>query len=773
MRHNTLIPRTRTLLAGAMAALAGGQALAETAGRVSFVNGSVSATSPDGQSRALRRGDAINGGDRIETRSGRLQIRFTDGGFVSLQPNTVFGVDQYLYANKAPEETSLFFSLLRGGMRTVTGAIGKVNKQSYKVRTPVATIGIRGTGYLAETDNERTLVSVGAGLVFVENSFGNATGSAGQNIEATLQRPPQLTREAPEIRATRPEGDGSETDDTSLASNAAYKFGDQTTLPDGDPLLLAPNPLGGYLLIDPVVPPVVVPPLLKPLADTDVVTGTPLYSLASPMLYVDGPDSLMGLFATFNQTSTDPLLRGGLLTIADPASSPANILLDSGTLTFNMVTVLNGLSWGEFTNGGAATDSVSFGNLTALSSTEFMPYIIGTASTSLLSGGTAKYTLMGHTMPTLDRLHTTGTAINSFKIDIDFDFGLMDLALDLSVFAVPGVEETINVTQNDISIAGSFASKEFNLVNLTGTGTACVINGCSASISGFFSGVDGANLGTSYSVFSDLGTVQGVAALSTFNNVIARPDTAPLPDMQVYTLSTTAALGVFGGYPTDPAFTPSLLADFDASGALVSSNLTYPSPSGILSNGITSPALVADVGTFKTLSWGRYHSGTIDVLGSPTVLSGSNSAHYIIGEETPSSTMSSLFAQGGTATYALSGHTTGTFYDPTGVITRSAQSMTGTLTADFLNSTLGVAMNWSMTDSSTYALNSSIGLNGSAQFSAGNLTTTGTLGACASTGCSTRINGFFSGQQAEQIGLTYVIQDDMYSVNGAASFQKQ
>lgn len=767
MRHNTLIPRTRTLLAGAMAALAGGQALAETAGRVSFVNGSVSATSPDGQSRALRRGDAINGGDRIETRSGRLQIRFTDGGFVSLQPNTVFGVDQYLYANKAPEETSLFFSLLRGGMRTVTGAIGKVNKQSYKVRTPVATIGIRGTGYLAETNNERTLVSVGAGLVFVENSFGNATGSAGQSIEATLQRPPQLTREAPEIRATRPEGDGAETEDTSLASTAANEFGDQI-LPDGTPLLLAPDPLlGGYLLLDPVVA-----PLVKPLADTDVVTGTPQYSLASPMLYVDGPDSLMGLFATFNQTSTDPLLRGGLLTLADPASSPANILLDSGTLTFNMVTVLNGLSWGEFTNGAAATDSVSFGNLTALSSTEFMPYIIGTASTSLLSGGTAKYTLMGHTMPTLDRLHTAGTAINSFKIDIDFDFGLMDLALDLSVSAVPGDVKTINVAQNDISIAGSFASKEFNLVNLTGTGTAC-ISGCSASISGFFSGVDGANLGTSYSISSDLGIVQGVAALSTFNNVIARADTAPLPDMQVYTLSTTAASVIYGGYPTDPAFTPSLLADFDASGALVSSSLTSPSTLDVLSNNITSPALVADVGTFKTLSWGRYHSGTIDVLGSPTVLSGSNSAHYIIGEETPSSTMSSLFAQGGTATYALSGHTTGTFYDPTGVITSSAQSMTGTLTADFLNSTLGVAMNWSMTSGSAYVLNSSIGLNGSAQFSASGLTTTGSGGACASTGCSTRINGFFSGQQAEQIGLTYVIQDDMYSVNGAASFQKQ
>lgn len=105
-------------LLAASVALLSGHALAETAGRVSFVSGDASVTGSDGSSRALQRGAAINSGDRINTRAGRVQVRFTDGSFVSLQPNTVFGIDEYLYANRKPEETSLFFSLVQGGMRT-------------------------------------------------------------------------------------------------------------------------------------------------------------------------------------------------------------------------------------------------------------------------------------------------------------------------------------------------------------------------------------------------------------------------------------------------------------------------------------------------------------------------------------------------------------------------------------------------------------------------------------------------------------------------------
>ena len=331
MRHSTFKPHPVKLLAGALAALASGHTLAETAGRVSFVSGSVSATGTDGQTRTLRRGDLISGGDRIETRGGRLQIRFTDGGFVSLQPNTVFGVDQYLYANAAPEESSLFFSLLRGGMRTITGAIGKVNKQNYRVRTPVATIGIRGTGYLAETDNERTLVTVGHGRVFVENALGNVTGSAGENILATLEQPPGLTRETPDIRAPGPEGDEGDDDLTgnpAPSGSEALAFGEQV-LPDGAPLLAEPDAGGGYVFIEPVLPPV--------LLDTNLSLQTPLYSFSFPFNSNTSVTNNLLLAPETNQSATFDqgnivASRGGLLTLTNPDSTP---LLSDNTMKFS------------------------------------------------------------------------------------------------------------------------------------------------------------------------------------------------------------------------------------------------------------------------------------------------------------------------------------------------------------------------------------------------------------------------------------------------------
>ena len=114
------------------------------AGRADFVIGKVEAITTDGSRRSLSKGSAINSGETVSTEAGaRAQIRFTDGGFISLQPNTLFRVDEFNYQNKADGEEKGFFSLLKGGLRAITGAIGRVNRNTYRVTTPVATIGVR------------------------------------------------------------------------------------------------------------------------------------------------------------------------------------------------------------------------------------------------------------------------------------------------------------------------------------------------------------------------------------------------------------------------------------------------------------------------------------------------------------------------------------------------------------------------------------------------------------------------------------------------------
>lgn len=127
-----------------LAALAPAEA-AQHAAKVVYAFGQVEAHGSGGQARKLARGDAIVPGDTVVTRRGRAQLRFTDGGFAALQPGTEYRVDDYAFEGKADGSERSFLSLVRGSVRLVTGIIGRANKQNYRIRTSVATIGIRGT----------------------------------------------------------------------------------------------------------------------------------------------------------------------------------------------------------------------------------------------------------------------------------------------------------------------------------------------------------------------------------------------------------------------------------------------------------------------------------------------------------------------------------------------------------------------------------------------------------------------------------------------------
>jgi hypothetical protein len=117
------------------------------AGNVQFVIGDAKLISA-GTTRALQKGDAINEGDRVITAANAsAQIKMVDGGFIAIRPNTDMGFDTYRYQGKEDGSESAIVSLLRGGFRTITGVIGRTNKQNYLIKTATATIGIRGTDH--------------------------------------------------------------------------------------------------------------------------------------------------------------------------------------------------------------------------------------------------------------------------------------------------------------------------------------------------------------------------------------------------------------------------------------------------------------------------------------------------------------------------------------------------------------------------------------------------------------------------------------------------
>jgi len=119
----------------------------EVAGRVIVTGPGVSAKSIQGNVRKLERRSVVYAGDTIETGDSIIQIRFADGSLTSLRPDTVFKIESFQWKGKEDGSEQGIFSLIRGGLSTISGLIGKSNKKKYAMQTPVATIGIRGTHY--------------------------------------------------------------------------------------------------------------------------------------------------------------------------------------------------------------------------------------------------------------------------------------------------------------------------------------------------------------------------------------------------------------------------------------------------------------------------------------------------------------------------------------------------------------------------------------------------------------------------------------------------
>ena len=180
--------------------------------RVVRLESDLNAVSIDGHKRYVSLGGPIFPGDTVETGlSGYAVLAFRDGSKVTLQPSTRFRVDDFVYDDKNAGEGRFFVSLLKGGMRGLTGLIGKANSNHVAIQTKNTVVGVKGTEYsLADTGS----VVVHQGQVSVEGSGGGAACkelanageivrvSAAKNGKAaecseTKQLPKELVMESP------------------------------------------------------------------------------------------------------------------------------------------------------------------------------------------------------------------------------------------------------------------------------------------------------------------------------------------------------------------------------------------------------------------------------------------------------------------------------------------------------------------------------------------------------------------------------------------------
>jgi hypothetical protein len=118
---------------------------AENAANVVASRGEVSAASSGG-SRALSQGDGVAVEDQVTTGDKSFAVlQFVDGAKVTVRPNSTLVIEEYVYSGDDSDSARL--SLVAGGLRVITGAMAKTHPENYKVKTPVALMGVRGTEF--------------------------------------------------------------------------------------------------------------------------------------------------------------------------------------------------------------------------------------------------------------------------------------------------------------------------------------------------------------------------------------------------------------------------------------------------------------------------------------------------------------------------------------------------------------------------------------------------------------------------------------------------
>jgi len=194
----------QALILGLLLAILSPIALAEPAGQVVFATGSGTATDSQGNTRTLEKDAAVEEGDTILTKDGLVQIRFKDGAFLALQPQTEFKVERYRYTAAGDAQDGVIMSLVKGGLRTISGLVGKRDRSAYSMKAAVATIGIRGTDYALEL-SDRLIGNVAEGAIEVCNGAGCLGVLAGQAfLVPSLTEIPVLTERHVFLPPTQP-----------------------------------------------------------------------------------------------------------------------------------------------------------------------------------------------------------------------------------------------------------------------------------------------------------------------------------------------------------------------------------------------------------------------------------------------------------------------------------------------------------------------------------------------------------------------------------------
>jgi hypothetical protein len=182
------------------------QAQARAAGKVELAEGITRIASPGKPERRPSVGEPVHEGDAIQTAlKAELHLRMTDGASIIVRENTKMKITAYV-ADGGQNDRSLL-DLTEGALRAITGWIGKYNRERYAVRTPLVTIGVRGTDHepthlLAGDPRGKpgSYDKVNAGLAVMQSPRGSVEIPANKAAYLSLEGvPPQLLDAIPDF----------------------------------------------------------------------------------------------------------------------------------------------------------------------------------------------------------------------------------------------------------------------------------------------------------------------------------------------------------------------------------------------------------------------------------------------------------------------------------------------------------------------------------------------------------------------------------------------
>ena len=456
-------------------------AVAQTAGKVLLAVGDVSVVRGGDRAR-LTAGAMVSAGDSVVTGADSYaQIRFSDDALVALKPDTEFRIERFNFTGKQDGGEAAVFRLVRGGFRTLTGQIGKLNHDQYQLLTTQATIGIRGTHYqvqiCAAGQCRNRGADVGAGMyggayeggVVVANGFGSGEFGADEFFyvpdgQAPLRwlGPPDFLSDKLERRARV-----ARTAPTELRFAKVPETAPPPALPQAPFTFMATEDLGSDLLVP----------------GQTIVVGSDRYTLELDS--TSNPELQLGivggaLHSFHNGSLTADLGSATLTDVGSDGSTPSRFAAGSG------------LNWGRW-SGPGSTIAQTLGGQVVHNDGGDLHYIYGNTATALPTSGQVSYAVVGGTRPTDSGTGAVGTLVSGGTVNVNFTTAQLGLS---------GLTAGFNDANYTMGGTASIINGRFSTGGVGGASTGCAGGACqplvAGNFTGFFAGPGGSGIGIDY-----------------------------------------------------------------------------------------------------------------------------------------------------------------------------------------------------------------------------------------------------------------------------------